>query len=115
MYGLTTQYDKQLSIALDYDETFTANRELWTGFIALAKSMNCKVTFVTYRMQNGHNMDIIYDAEKLGIAIIFSNGQPKSSIFAADIWIDDSPVTIPSYDAMTELLNNVYEEKQCQK
>jgi len=110
MYGLTTQYDKQLSIALDYDETFTANRELWTGFIALSKSLNCKVTFVIYRMKNAHNMDIIYDAEKLGIAIIFSNGKPKSSIFTADIWIDDSPVTIPSYDAMTELLNNVYEK-----
>ena len=104
MYGLTTQYDKQLSIALDYDETFTANRELWTGFINLAKSLNCKVTFVTYRMQNAHNMDIIYDSQKLGITTVFSNGEPKSSVFVADIWIDDSPVTIPSHEAMTELL-----------
>lgn len=115
MYGLTTQYDKQLSIALDYDETFTANRELWTGFIALAKGMNCKVTFVTFRHKSKGNKDIIADAEHLKISIIFSNGKPKSSVFTADIWIDDSPVTIPSYDAMTELLNNVYEEKQCQK
>jgi len=115
MHGLTTKYDKQLSIALDYDETFTANRELWTAFIALAKSMNCKITFVTFRMQNAHNMDIIYDAQKLGLNVIFSNGNAKSSVFTADIWIDDSPITIPSHDAMTELLNNVYEETQCQK
>jgi hypothetical protein len=103
MYGLTTEYDKQLSIALDYDETFTANRELWTGFIALAKRMNCKVTFVTHRMQTGHNMDIIYDSQSLSISTIFSNGEPKSSVFVADIWIDDSPITIPSHDAMNEI------------
>ena len=108
MYRLTTEYDKQLSIALDYDETFTANRELWTGFIALAKSMNFKVTFVTYRMQTGHNMDIIYDSQNLGIVTIFSNGEPKSSVFVADIWIDDSPITIPSHDAMNEMINKAY-------
>lgn len=108
MYGLTTQYDKQSTIALDYDETFTANRELWAGFIALAKNMNCKVTFVTFRMQNAHNMDIIYDSQKLGITTVFSNGEPKSSVFVADIWIDDSPVTIPSHEAMTELLDEAF-------
>jgi len=27
MQQLTTQYDKPLNIALDYDETFTANKE----------------------------------------------------------------------------------------
>jgi len=112
MYGLITQYDKQLSIALDYDETFTANRELWTGFIALAKSLNCKITFVTYRMQNAQNMDIIADAYRLGINIVFSNGQPKSSVFVADIWIDDSPITIPSHEAMTDLLNEEFERRQ---
>ena len=51
--------DKALNIALDYDETFTAHRELWTNFVYLAKGCKCKVTFVTYRYDNGLNTDIL--------------------------------------------------------
>lgn len=104
MQQLTTQYDKPLNIALDYDETFTAHKELWLGFIALAKSLNVKVTFVTYRFEEGSNKDILEDARSLDIPVIFSNGEPKSSVFNADIWIDDQPVTIPSYEGMFDML-----------
>ena len=90
----------QLSIALDYDETFTADRELWTNFIILAKGSNHKVTFVTYRFDNGLNADIIEDAYHLGISYVFTGGKQKSECFKADIWIDDSPITIPSIEAM---------------
>ena len=104
MYSLTTQYDYQLSIALDYDECFTANRELWTNFVLLAKSLNSKVTFVTFRYETQNNEDIIADAKHLDIPIVFSNGKQKSSVFKADIWIDDSPITIPSIDAIKSIL-----------
>jgi hypothetical protein len=104
MDSLTTQYDHQLSIALDYDQTFTANRKLWINFIILAKSLNSKVTFVTFRYETQHNMDIIADAMQLDIPIVFSNGKQKSSVFNADIWIDDSPITIPSIEAIKEKL-----------
>lgn len=102
MNGLTTEYDYQLSIALDYDQTFTANRELWINFVILAKSLNSKVTFVTFRYETQNNMDIIYDAMQLDIPIVFSNGKQKSSIFNADIWIDDLPITIPSIEDIKE-------------
>lgn len=105
MYGLTTQYDHQLSIALDYDECFTANKELWTNFVLLAKSLNSKVTFVTFRYESQNNTDIIADAKQLGIPIVFSNGKQKSSVFNADIWIDDSPITIPSLSTMFDKLS----------
>ena len=104
MYQLTTQYDKPLSIALDYDDTFTAHREFWTSFIRLADHFKLKVTFVTYRHQTGNNKDILADAEHLCIPVIFSNGEPKSSVFKADIWIDDQPITIPSYEGMLDML-----------
>ena len=106
MYELTTQYDHQLSIALDYDECFTANRELWTNFILLVKSLNSKVTFVTFRYETQHNRDILTDAKHLDIPIVFSNGKQKSSVIKADIWIDDSPITIPSIDAIKSILLN---------
>lgn len=109
MYNLTTQYDQQLSIALDYDECFTANRELWTTFVLLAKSLNSKVTFITFRYETQNNKDIIADAKHLDIPIVFSNGKQKASVFKADIWIDDAPITIPSLSAMTDRLNMEYE------
>lgn len=109
MYGLTTHYYYQLSIALDYDECFTANRELWTNFVLLAKSLNSNVTFVTFRHETQNNKDIIADAKYLDIPILFSNGKQKSSVFKADIWIDDTPITIPSLEAMTDRLNMEYD------
>ena len=98
MQQLTTKYDTPLSIALDYDETFTAHKELWTQFVYLASTLGCKVTFVTYRQEirRAGNEDILEDAKSLGIPVVFSNGTPKSSVFKADIWIDDNPSTIAS-------------------
>ena len=101
---LSSNYEKHLNIALDYDETFTANRSLWTQFVLLAKQSNCTVTFVTYRFESGKNKDILLDAETLGIDIVFSGGKQKSDVFKADIWIDDSPVTIPAYSEMLDML-----------
>lgn len=103
---LSSNYEKHTNIALDYDETFTSNRSLWTQFVSLVKQYNCTITFVTYRFENSDNKDICNDAETLGIDIVFSGGNPKSSVFKADIWIDDSPVTIPSYHDMQEMLDN---------
>ena len=90
---------KQLKIALDYDETYTADREFWRSFVALAKSHNHQVSFVTFRTHNiyDNNIDIFIDSKKCGINIVYSSGKPKRSVFDADIWIDDSPETIEEY------------------
>jgi len=90
----------QLSIALDYDETFTADRELWTLFVFAAINKGHKVTFVTYRYEGLNNEDIITDAKQLGIEIVFTGCGQKSECFKADIWIDDCPITIPSIETM---------------
>ena len=90
----TSQDNRALKIALDYDETFTANRELFTNFVYLAKAMKCEVVFVTYRYNNGLNADIYEDAKFLDIPIIYTGGEPKELYYKADVWIDDSPETI---------------------
>ena len=109
MSNLSTQHDHMLAIALDYDETFTVNKKLWTLFVHSAKALNCNVTFVTYRHQDGDNDDILADAKELGMPVLFSNGKPKSSVFKPDVWIDDQPITIPSYQSMSDMLDNCTE------
>ena len=87
-------------IALDFDETFTADPALWTAFIVRAHTRLHKVTFVTYRPPHGNNEDIEYESENLGVDIVYTSGKQKQHCFKADIWIDDSPETIVSYDLL---------------
>lgn len=84
-----------MKIGLDYDETFTEDRELWTQFVRLAESRGHTVKFVTYRDDRWDNDDILNDAASLGIEVIFTAGRQKANFWDADVWIDDSPVTIP--------------------
>ena len=85
-----------MNIALDFDETFTTDPELWAEFIDLAKHRGHEVTFVTYRDHRWDVDDIMQVASELDISVIFTAGKQKSTAFKADVWIDDDPVTIPS-------------------
>lgn len=89
-------------IALDYDDTFTADKELWTWFVERAKLSGHEVSIVTRRVGptgNTHtdNADILADAEELGVEIVFCQHQQKEHHFKADVWIDDAPDFIPDY------------------
>lgn len=103
--------DAHLIFALDYDQTFTDEPILWEFFISKAKERGHSVTFVTsrgYHTTLDTNNDIRTDAKRLGIDIVFCFGEPKATKFKADVWIDDSPLYIPSNDAIltqAELLN----------
>ena len=87
-------------IALDFDETFTEDPILWTAFVDRAKTRLHTVTFVTYRQPNGDNSDIEYEAKCLGLDIVYTSGKQKQHHFKADVWIDDSPETVVSYDLL---------------
>jgi acid phosphatase class B len=69
------------------------DKQLWTNFVKDAKNRGHEIVFVTFRHENrgDENRDIIEDANTLGIKIIFSNYEPKSTVYKADIWIDDRP------------------------
>lgn len=66
----------------------------------LSKISNHQIVFVTYRTNRevDDNSDIESDAITCGINVIYSQGQPKRTVFDADIWIDDSPETIVELD-----------------
>lgn len=98
-----------MKIALDYDETYTADPYLWDPFIRSAKYRGHSVTFVTFRYgpdnayREDNNADIKSDAERLGIDIVFCNHHQKSHCFKADIWIDDMPILIPTYTELSQM------------
>lgn len=90
-----------MRIALDYDDTYTLDRASWRKAVAALMMNPCtSVTFVTARMERGDNEDIYQDAKAMGIDIVFCNRKPKQECFTADVWIDDTPLAIPTPDAM---------------
>ncbi len=92
-----------MKIALDYDETFTAAPILWKMFIEFATQYGHDIKFVTYRDSRYNNDDICADAYDCKIDIIFTNGVQKQHVYQADIWIDDSPETVVSYEKMLSM------------
>jgi len=96
-----------MKIAVDYDETFTADPVLFKMFIEEALARGHSVSFVTYRtdvVYAGLNEDIRSDAKALGIDIVFTRGKQKRHCHQADVWIDDSPETIVSFTDMQGML-----------
>lgn len=83
-------------IALDYDDTFTADPTLWAEFVTLAKRRGHSVSLVTFRKETYNNDDIEEDAKLLGMDIVYCNLKQKATQFKAHVWIDDSPHFIPS-------------------
>lgn len=97
-----------LKIAIDYDDTFTADKGMWYSIINIMKTSGCDVRFVTFRFESTSrysNEDILRDSDQVNIPIIFCNGKQKAHIveelgFDVNIWIDDSPFYIPSFEKL---------------
>lgn len=104
-----------MNIGLDYDDTFTADEQLWELFVGLAKSRGHDVRFVTFRFEhpNGYsNDDLLAHARRLDIPVIFCNGIQKDTVtksirFPVDIWIDDFPVGIPVKEHLLNMAEGV--------
>ena len=88
-----------LTIAIDYDDTFTADPELWGQFIRLAKSRGHRCVMVTARRnteENCEDLNAMLDEHDCQMVIIFSELGSKlrateSRGIKVDIWIDDDP------------------------
>lgn len=82
-----------MRIALDWDDTYTADPELWEYFISGAKKRGHKIVFVTCRRDTEENREIIQHPTEL---VVFTNLAPKRDYMErlnmpVDIWIDDLP------------------------
>jgi hypothetical protein len=94
-----------MRIALDYDDTFTLDRTSWRKAVKILQmNPSTSVTFVTSRSKRGKNDDIIYDANAMGIDIVFCDRKPKQECFNADVWIDDTPLAIPTLQQIKNVL-----------
>lgn len=83
-----------MKIALDYDQTYTADPSLWRNFIAMAMGNNHDVRIVTHRHEE---LDKIEDTP-FDIKIIYTDGVAKKwycehrgDLWTPDVWIDDKP------------------------
>lgn len=87
---------ESLLIALDWDGTFSADRELWLEFIRLAGSRGHRVFIATARRTDQCD-EIMRVVGPLGVPIVATGGKPKINAvddlagYLPDIWIDDEP------------------------
>lgn len=88
-----------LTFALDFDDTFTADPELWSEWIKVAKFRGHKVYCVTARRDHEENRKELSDYFSqygISIPIVFCNLGSKTWTMEqrgikVNIWIDDSP------------------------
>lgn len=91
-----------LTIAIDYDETFTADPDLWAMFVSKAQDKGHRVLCVTARRDTDENREMMtenFDLYGVEMPIIFSNLGSKMHVMESrgikvNIWIDDSPFAI---------------------
>ena len=85
------------TIAIDFDDTYTADPALWDCFIADAISRGHKVVCVTWRQDTPDNRA---DTKRIGVPVYFANRESKRWYVETfwqlhvDIWIDDNPISV---------------------
>lgn len=98
-----------IAIAIDFDETFTADPSLWTVFLFHAAGRGHRVVMVTgradrvmYSDPSRHWGDEVRAAlrevelDRLPLPVVFAGEKPKrlaaaEAGYAVDVWIDDDP------------------------
>jgi hypothetical protein len=83
-----------MNIALDFDDTYTRDSEMWDNIIDIFKERGHDVRIVTFRKST--MKDPALDYLRLKIPVIFTEFQAKRAFtqkmgWFVDIWIDDSP------------------------
>jgi hypothetical protein len=76
-----------MKIAIDYDNTFTADPQLWADFLNMARERGHEVAIVTSRFPH-------MKPQAIGIEVICCSFTAKRKHHQADIWIDDDPYHI---------------------
>ena len=95
-----------MNIAVDYDETWTADPETFAKIVTLFQQQGHSVAIVTLRDQTTRSCveirgSLMKHLPRMHgeVPIIFSNGHwkteaTKAAEFPVDVWIDDSPQLI---------------------
>lgn len=89
-------------IALDYDDTFTADRVAWTKAMAIMLEYGHEVLIVSSRRDTPENrrqimIDVTWIAGNDDIHLVYDEPKHDAMIrkgIKVDIWIDDNPKAI---------------------
>lgn len=96
---------KQLTIAIDFDGTWTADADAWLFFYYMMNDKGHTIIIVTGR--EVWTSDMSRHRLPEGIQIVFCNNKPKEQEairngYKVDIWIDDNPGTIQPFKFLKE-------------
>lgn len=105
-----------MRISLDYDGTITADPILWKEFAVRATERGHEVKVVTSRNEDSNkngvtyrdNQSVLEWAAEAGVEVIFCGFKQKQDVWRADIWIDDNPHMVASYESFQWMLDNGY-------
>jgi len=97
MAGLAEK--KSILLAIDFDDTFTADPALWSAVIRLAKDGGHRVFCVSCRRETFENRAEMREALPEGVPIFLTSFAPKEYFMGSrghkvDVWIDDYPLSI---------------------
>jgi hypothetical protein len=81
-------------ISIDYDNTYTADPNLWDNFIKTALSIGHTVICVTARPEVMGQ--VVLDSVGQLVPVVFAGGEWKREValkqgYKVDVWIDDMP------------------------
>ena len=87
---------RQLTIALDYDDTYTEDPAFWAAVVDVSRKFGHRFICVTARRKTFDNMKELRETLPHGVEAHFSYDEPKADYakrhgIAVDIWIDDRP------------------------
>jgi len=97
-----------LTIAIDYDDTYTADTEAWTEVIRTLQDHKHVVICVSARRDDFNHRRELQNALPPGVELLLSYDEPKRQFakrhgYDVDIWIDDKPEAIPTKQDCLEL------------
>jgi hypothetical protein len=78
-------------LAIDYDNTFSSYPEEFTALREMFQKNGHKVFIVTARDEKVEPIEVDLSGFD---RVFYTSGQAKAHVVRADIWIDDSPVTL---------------------
>lgn len=85
-----------MTIALDYDDTFTRDPAFWTAVVDAGRKFGHKFVCITARRDTFDNRAELSNALPAGVDAYFSYDEPKSDFarrkgIVVDVWVDDLP------------------------
>jgi len=107
-----------LNISLDYDNTYTADKNCMKALIRCLQSCGHKVYCVTLRSKDLDWHDDFEElANKYEVETIFCDGESKRKVtelqgIKIDVWIDDWPEGIPNGSQYTPIQLTEWRKEQ---